>query len=64
MNELAVRSGLHPTQTAQGKKQALGGMPETFANHCGQQGKAVTLDATQAERKRTTQAKGSAANHC
>ena len=45
MNELAVRFGLHPTQIAQWKKQALEGMPETFANHRGQKGKAETQEA-------------------
>ena len=35
MNELAARFGLHPTQIAQWKKQALEGLPEIFANHRG-----------------------------
>ena len=33
MNELATRFGLHPTQIAQWKKQALEGLPEIFGNH-------------------------------
>jgi putative transposase len=45
MNELAVRFGLHPTQIAQWKKQALEGLPEIFANHRGQQGKGEGLEA-------------------
>ena len=45
MNELASRFGLHPTQIAQWKRQALEGLPEIFANHRGQQGKAETQEA-------------------
>jgi len=45
MNELASRFGLHPTQIAQWKKQALEGLPEIFANHRGQQGKGETQEA-------------------
>ena len=45
MNELVVRFGLHPTQIAQWKKQALEGLPEIFANHRGQKGKGEPLDA-------------------
>ena len=45
VNELATRFGLHPTQIAQWKKQALEGMPEIFANHCGKKGKAETQEA-------------------
>ena len=46
MNELAVRFGLHATQIAQWKKQALEGLPEIFANHRGQKGKEETLQAS------------------
>ena len=45
MNELAARFGLHPTQIAQWKKQALEGLPEIFANHRGQKGKGETQEA-------------------
>ena len=45
MNELASRFGLHQTQIAQWKKQALEGLPEIFANHRGQQGKGETQEA-------------------
>ena len=45
MNELAARFGLHPTQIAQWKKQALEGLPELFANHRGQKGKGEMLEA-------------------
>ena len=45
MNELASRFGLHPTQIAQWKKQALEGLPEIFTNHRGQQGKGEGLEA-------------------
>ena len=45
MNELAARFGLHPTQIAQWKKQALEGLPEIFANHRGQKGKGEPLEA-------------------
>ena len=45
MNELAVRFGLHPTQIAQWKKQALEGLPEIFANHRSRKGQDETLQA-------------------
>ena len=44
-NELAARIGLHPTQIAQWKKQALEGLPEIFANHRGQKSQAETQEA-------------------
>ena len=46
VNELAVRFGLHPTQIAQWKRQALEGLPEIFANHRGKKGKAEMQEAT------------------
>ena len=45
MNELASRFGLHPTQIAQWKKQALERLPEIFTNHRGRKGKGETAEA-------------------
>lgn len=45
LNELASRFGLHPTQIAQWKKQALEGLPEIFANHRGRKGEGETQEA-------------------
>jgi len=39
VNELASRFGVHPTQIAHWKKQALEGLPEIFANRRGTNGK-------------------------
>jgi transposase-like protein len=39
VNELASRFGVHPTQIAHWKKQALEGLPEIFANRRGTSGK-------------------------
>ena len=44
-NELAASFGLHPTQIAQWKKQALEGWPEMFANQRGPKGKGEPLEA-------------------
>jgi transposase-like protein len=36
-NEIAAEYGVHPTQIAQWKKQALDGLPELFATRRGEQ---------------------------
>ena len=38
-NEIAAEYGVHPTQIAQWKKQALDGLPEVFSTHTGQREK-------------------------